>query len=164
MIRHVTMDADKVVVDRNWTGIMRWVPLIFVVLAFLLWGERPLGDTSEALYGQAAFEMLKSGNWLIPTLGGQTHLTKPPLLYWLIGLGLKIFGGNARVACFFLSAAFLATIFAVRELTRTMGHDRRQAFAAAMIFATGSRQTEAKKIPPRPRLGKIIQNNPSPNR
>lgn len=115
-----------------------WALPLFLVIAFLFWGARTLWDTSEARYGQAAFEMLRSGNWLVPTLGGAPHLTKPPLTYWLIELGLKLFGGNAWGARFFLSVAFFFTILAVRELAATMGFDRRQALAAALIYATGA--------------------------
>lgn len=121
-----------------WAGITRWAPLIFIVLAFLFWGGRTLWDTSEGRYGQAAFEMLHSGNWLVPSLAGHPHLTKPALTYWLIGLGMKIFGVNAWGARFFLSAAFLGTIFAVRELAKAMGFSRHQAVAAALIYATGA--------------------------
>jgi 4-amino-4-deoxy-L-arabinose transferase-like glycosyltransferase len=113
-------------------------PLLFLVLAFLFWGGRTLWDTSEARYGQAAFEMLHFGHWLVPSLAAEPHLTKPPLTYWLIGAGMKIFGVDAWGARFFLSLAFLATIMAVRELASTLGFDRRQASVAALIYATGA--------------------------
>lgn len=112
------------------------MPLVFVLIAFLCWGGRPLWDTSEARYGQAAFEMVTTDNWLTPTLAGVPHLTKPPLSYWLIALGLKLFGVNAWGARFFLSVSFLLTIFAVQSLGRAMGFERRKAAAAALIYAT----------------------------
>ncbi|MCJ7771938.1 MAG: phospholipid carrier-dependent glycosyltransferase [Desulfobacterales bacterium] len=37
-----------------------------------------------------AREMLASGNYLIPTLGGETRFEKPPLQYWLISLSAKL--------------------------------------------------------------------------
>lgn len=121
-----------------WEKFEGWAVPLFILLAFLFWGARTLWDTSEARYGQAAFEMLHSGNWLVPTLGGAPHLTKPPFTYWMIALGLKLFGVNAWGARFFLSAAFFLTILAVRELASTMGFDRRQSLAAALIFATAA--------------------------
>lgn len=115
-----------------------WALPLFIVVAFLFWGGRNLWDTSEARYGQAAFEMLHTGNWLVPTLGSAPHLTKPPLTYWMIALGLKLFGVNSWGARFFLSVAFFFTILSVRELAATMGFDRRQSLAAALVFATSA--------------------------
>lgn len=37
-----------------------------------------------------AREMIHSGNYLIPTLGGETRFEKPPLQYWLISLSAKL--------------------------------------------------------------------------
>lgn len=120
----------------HWMKYACWALPLFIAISFLLWGARPLWDSSEARYGQAAFEMLSSGNWLVPTLGGEPHLTKPPLTYWMIGLGMKLFGINAWGARFFLSVAFLATILIVRELAATMGYDGATALAASLIYAT----------------------------
>lgn len=42
----------------------------------------------EAIEGQVAREMLASGDWVVPTLGGRPWLEKPPLAYGMVaGLG-----------------------------------------------------------------------------
>jgi 4-amino-4-deoxy-L-arabinose transferase-like glycosyltransferase len=107
-----------------------------VLLGFMLWGARSLWDSSEARYGQVAFEMLTSANWLMPTLAGEPHLTKPPFSYWMIAGGMQLFGINAWGARFFLSAFFTGTLLCIRELARTMGHNSKEAWAAAFIFGT----------------------------
>lgn len=122
----------------SWDRLERWAPVLFVVLAFLFWGGRTLWDTSEARYGQAAFEMLHSGNWLLPQLAGKPHLTKPAFAYWCMAAGMKLFGVNAWGARFFLSVAFLATIGVVWQLAKVMGFDRRESLAAALIYATSA--------------------------
>ena len=38
----------------------------------------------EAFVAEAAREILASGDWLVPTIGGQPWLEKPPLLIWLV--------------------------------------------------------------------------------
>lgn len=119
-----------------WDRFAPWMPLLFALIAFLCWGGRPLWDTSEARYGQAAFEMMTTHDWLTPSLGGVPHLTKPPLSYWLIASGMKLFGVNAWGARFFLSVSFLLTIFAVQSLGRAMGFEPRKAAAAALVYAT----------------------------
>ncbi|HEX8201712.1 MAG TPA: glycosyltransferase family 39 protein [Isosphaeraceae bacterium] len=40
----------------------------------------------EAIVAQGAREMLASGRWLVPTLGGGPWLEKPPLAHWLVAL------------------------------------------------------------------------------
>lgn len=107
-----------------------------LILAFLFWGARPLWDSSEGRYGQVALEMLLSGDWLVPTLSGEVHLTKPPWSYWMAALGMRIFGVNAWGARFFLSVYFFATLVAVRELARVMGSDAGESQTAALIFGT----------------------------
>ena len=107
-----------------------------VLLGFMFWGARSLWDSSEARYGQVAFEMIRSGHWLVPTLAGEPHLTKPPFTYWMAAAGMKLFGLNAWGARFFLAVFFTGTLFSVRELGRAMGYDRKVALSAALIFAT----------------------------
>ncbi len=39
-----------------------------------------------------AVEMLNSGDFLVPHLGGQPYLRKPPLINWLVAASFKVFG------------------------------------------------------------------------
>ena len=41
-----------------------------------------------------AREMLASGNFIVPTLGGHKRFEKPPLQYWLIALTAELFSGG----------------------------------------------------------------------
>lgn len=107
-----------------------------LLLGFMFWGARSLWDSSEARYGQVAFEMLTNGNWLVPTLAGKPHLTKPPFTYWMAAAGMKLFGVNAWGARFFLSVFFTGTLLCVMALARVMGYDRRVSLTAAFIFGT----------------------------
>jgi 4-amino-4-deoxy-L-arabinose transferase-like glycosyltransferase len=52
----------------------------------------------EGRYVGVAWQMLNSGNWLLPTLDGLPFFHKPPLFYWLTGLALQMFGANDRAA------------------------------------------------------------------
>lgn len=75
------------------------------VLAFFLtsctaW-LRPLLLPDEGRYAGVAWEMLRSGDWLTPTLNGLPYFHKPPLFYWITAASLGTFGMNewaARVA------------------------------------------------------------------
>ena len=77
-----------------------------LVVAVALWlammaGIRPLMLPDEGRYVGVAWEMVTSGDWLVPHLDGMPFFHKPPLFYWISALGLSIFGATewaARVA------------------------------------------------------------------
>ena len=81
----------------------------FVWLAASI-GLRPLSLPEEGRYVGVAWEMLRSGNWLIPTENGLPFFHKPPLFYWLTATSMHVFGVNAAAARLApLLAATLAT-------------------------------------------------------
>jgi 4-amino-4-deoxy-L-arabinose transferase-like glycosyltransferase len=45
-----------------------------------------------------ALHMLASGDWLVPRVGSDPYLRKPPLLNWLIALSCKLCGGTSEWA------------------------------------------------------------------
>jgi hypothetical protein len=60
--------------------------IVFLAAAVLnlAWlGRAPLFDTTEARHAEVAREFAADGHWLVPTLNGWPHLTKPPLTDWL---------------------------------------------------------------------------------
>ncbi|MBI5155044.1 glycosyltransferase family 39 protein [Candidatus Poribacteria bacterium] len=116
----------------------RFFLILFVVTAFLFWGQRALWESSEGRYGEVGREMAASGQWMIPTIAGHQHLTKPPLTYWFIAAGIKLLGANEWGARLFLSAAFLGTILCVWELAKTIGFTRDESVLSALVFATSA--------------------------
>ena len=59
---------------------------------------RPLMLPDEGRYGSVALEMLRSGDWLTPTLNGLPFFHKPPLFYWISGAALMLTGSNELAA------------------------------------------------------------------
>jgi len=91
-------------VSIRWPGRARgaWVVIgmALVWLGSTGWA-RPLMLPDEGRYVGVAWEMLRSGDWLTPTLDGLPYFHKPPLFYWLTALGMGVMGANewaARVA------------------------------------------------------------------
>jgi 4-amino-4-deoxy-L-arabinose transferase-like glycosyltransferase len=77
--------------------------LLFLACTWLAAGAwvRPLALPDEGRYVGVAWEMLRSGNWLVPTLDGLPYFHKPPLFYWITASSLATFGMHdwaARVA------------------------------------------------------------------
>ena len=64
------------------------VPIVLTAIGGILFlyylGDRDLWPTDEDEYAQISREMLRSGNWLIPTCNGLPWTIKPVLLNWMI--------------------------------------------------------------------------------
>lgn len=60
-------------------------------LALLAW-PRPLMLPDEGRYVGVAWEMMRSGDWLVPTLNGLPYFHKPPLFYWITAASMTVFG------------------------------------------------------------------------
>lgn len=72
-----------------------------LVLALWLFSTswvRPLGMPDEGRYVGVAWEMVRSGDWLTPTLNGLPYFHKPPLFYWITALSLSASAVNAMAA------------------------------------------------------------------
>ena len=77
---------------------LAWIALlIFVWLAAAAWA-RPLMLPDEGRYVGVAWEMLRSGDWLTPTLNGLPFFHKPPLFYWITAASMWVFGPSAIAA------------------------------------------------------------------
>src|SRR5579859_1872760 len=74
----------------------RWelVALVLVASFAFFWrlGSASLRDWDEANYAEVSKEMVISGNWLVPQLGYQTWVDKPPLYMWSTALLYSVFG------------------------------------------------------------------------
>jgi 4-amino-4-deoxy-L-arabinose transferase-like glycosyltransferase len=69
-------------------------------LLIFCWGiwSVPILAHNEARRMVVVQEILRSGNWLVPTMNGEVYLAKPPLLYWLMALSCKAFNSQAEWA------------------------------------------------------------------
>lgn len=91
--------------------------ILLVILALTVsiafQGSRGLYETTEGRYAECSREMMESGNYMKPTLNYQPHWSKPPLTYWAIIGGMKLFGENEWGVRFFNIVAFLGAVAAV---------------------------------------------------
>lgn len=62
-----------------------------------LWAV-PILSHNEARRMVVVQEMLRLGNWLLPTMNGEVYLAKPPLLYWLMAFSCTVFNTQAEWA------------------------------------------------------------------
>jgi 4-amino-4-deoxy-L-arabinose transferase-like glycosyltransferase len=80
--------------DRRHVGALpTWgvAALILAWLAATAWA-RPLMLPDEGRYVGVAWEMMRSGDWLTPTLDGLPFFHKPPLFYWITAGAMSLLG------------------------------------------------------------------------
>lgn len=77
------------------------VALLGLGLLLLLSANTTLWDRDEPRFARAAVEMLGSGDYIVPTFNGDLRPDKPVFIYWLMVLGLRMFGVcELAVRCF----------------------------------------------------------------
>lgn len=115
-----------------------WVDVLWLLgLALLLIatgiGLRDPWPADEPRFALVARDMVATGDWLLPRVGGQPYADKPPLFFWLIAAGL-VLTQSLRVA--FLLPSFLAgfgCVVLVYDLGRRLWN-REAGFAGALAL------------------------------
>ncbi|MGM9485401.1 ArnT family glycosyltransferase [Roseateles sp. NT4] len=69
-----------------------WPLALLALWLVALASWRPVALPDEGRYGGVAYEMLRSGDWLTPTLYGLPYFHKPPLMYWLDIVAMQLLG------------------------------------------------------------------------
>src|SRR5688572_1013325 len=111
-----------------------WLLLgLSIILFFPGLGKTPLWIYDEVRNAECAREMYERGDWIVPTFNGGLRTLKPPLHYYFMFGGFKIFGITEWGARFF-SAVFgvltiLITYFFVKKYS-----SGRQAFITCLIL------------------------------
>jgi 4-amino-4-deoxy-L-arabinose transferase-like glycosyltransferase len=98
-------------------------------------GGPSLWDVDEGRNAGCSYEMMESGNFLVPTFNAELRVDKPPLLYWLQVAAFKCFGINELAARLPSALAALLTVLLTYELGRAL-FDRATGLLAGLIFAT----------------------------
>lgn len=116
--------------------------VIFALLAvglllFLYYvGARDLWPTDEDEYAQISREMLRTGNWLIPTCNGEPWTIKPVLLNWLIAVIAMPFGDVTEFHARFFSAMSALGTFMLTYLLGSRIFSTRAGIIAALALGT----------------------------
>jgi 4-amino-4-deoxy-L-arabinose transferase len=116
-------------------GILFLIVLTFI-LAFSLQGVRGIWQPDEGYYVGVAVQMNHENQYIIPRLNEEVFLDKPPMLYWGIVSGIKLFGQSEFAVRIFSGLCYALTILLVFELGRSMGNSWIEGFWAAIIYAT----------------------------
>lgn len=110
---------------------------VFILLAILHISAVRVGvmDIDASQYAEISREMMESDNWLYLYDRGIDYLDKPPFLFWISALGMKIFGvGNFGFKLPSILFALFA-IYATYRLARLL-YGEATGRMAALIFGT----------------------------
>ncbi len=83
---------------------------LLLLLAFTFQGSRGIWEPDEGRYTSAGINMLRSGDWMVPTIDAEhPHLTKPPMTYWALAASFGALGANEWAARLPAALAFVGT-------------------------------------------------------
>ena len=96
MVAGITAWMDTLA-DRSSRTAWRRALIVYLLVAFFL-TVPGLGSTGlvrmEGMLAYVAETMLETGEFLVPELYGEIYTYKPPLVYWLVALSIKLLGLN----------------------------------------------------------------------
>ena len=96
-------------------------------------GLRDPWPADEPRFALVARDMLRSGDWLIPRVGGDLYADKPPVFFWLMAASMAV-TGSVRIGFLLpsLLAGLGATVLVYDLLRRVRG--REVAFAGGLVL------------------------------
>lgn len=126
----------KTLLDRSG----KIVPILLVAIGCILFlylvGARDLWAPDEDEYAQISREMIRSGDWIIPTCNGEAWTIKPVLLNWLISaISLPWGDVNEFRARVFSSLAALGTFMLTFLLGKRL-FSQRAGILSALVLGT----------------------------
>jgi 4-amino-4-deoxy-L-arabinose transferase-like glycosyltransferase len=120
---------------------IRWQDLAWLALALIAiigtgLGIRDPWPADEPRFAAVARDMVLSGEWLFPRVGGDLYQDKPPLFFWLLALGYSLTGS---VKASFLIPSFLAAggvLFLVYDFGRRVASRAAGLAAGVLVCCT----------------------------
>ncbi len=118
------------------------------------WGA--LYNETDGQYGGAALVMARGGDWLIPENNGIPRLVKPPLLYWLMAAGMRIFGEGEFAARLPGALAVVVWVAVTLQMGSLWGGPRRGLRAGAILATLMGIFTLGRIVMPEPVFSALI--------
>nr|WP_299246079.1 glycosyltransferase family 39 protein [uncultured Halomonas sp.] len=107
--------------------------IVYLLIALVALA-RPYLPIDETRYVSVAWEMWQQHQFLVPHMNGALYPDKPPLLFWLIQLGWKLFGVNDAWPKLIAPLAALLAHLQLFRIARRLG-DSDYAWKATLILA-----------------------------
>ena len=117
------------------TSDLVWLGLALLIIIGTGFGTRDPWPADEPRFAGIARDMVATGEWLFPRVGGDLYQDKPPVFFWLLALCYSLTGS---IKWSFLIPSFLAaggTLFLVYDLGRRLV-SREAGLGAALLTVT----------------------------
>ena len=110
--------------------------ILAIALILLLVNLNSYGvlEASEARYAEISREMFRSGNLLQPSLLNIFHFHKPPVTFWLTGMGFQLFGVNAFGARFWLQISLILQGILIYSIAQRLFGEKVRSVLAVVIY------------------------------
>ena len=119
-----------------------WIALFLLVLSAGLYigtaGSPALDDDDvDAAHAMVAQEMLQRNDFVVPYMDGIRYLIRPPMHYWMVAAGYKLFGESEFATRLPLALAMVGMVLLTFEFGRRFFGER-AGFYAALAVATSA--------------------------
>ena len=149
----LSLSNSKIVVQENHQQKYLWVLLgLSIVLLFPGLGKTPLWIYDEVRNAECAREMYERGDWIVPTFNGGLRTLKPPLHYYFMFGGFKIFGITEWGARFFSAVFGLFTILITYFFVKKYATQKQAFITCLVLLASGHFLFEFRMAVPDPYL------------
>lgn len=111
--------------------------LLMILIGFFAALSMPIMPIDETRYVSVAWEMWNHHSFLVPHLNGELYTHKPPLLFWLIQAGWKLFSVNdftPRLTPVFFSLLNLMLVYRISR--RLWPQERTTAMFATLVLVS----------------------------
>lgn len=114
------------------------IGLLLPFALFLNLGAIPNNlHTDESRRALVAWEMIVSGNYLVPTIHGVNYFNKPPLYNWAIAISMQLFGPTNLAVRIPTIASVLLFIWVVYKESRKRIGTQNSVIAALAVLVSG---------------------------
>jgi len=131
------MNAYQSINNKNIVFFDILILTMLLIVGFSFYGFPPLLPPDEGRYASIGAEMLRTHQFIVPHIDGVIYFEKPPLVYWLIAIAIKLFGTSTwAVRAFNPILSWFGVIITYICCIRI--YDRKVAFIAACIIGANA--------------------------
>lgn len=120
----------------DWRRLLLLLALMSLAHYTLLASASTLWDRDEPRFSRATVEMVRSGDYLVPTFNGALRPDKPALIYWLMSLPVRAFGPGELTCRAVAPLAALLTALLTAWVGRRLAGARVGLLAGAFLVTT----------------------------
>jgi 4-amino-4-deoxy-L-arabinose transferase-like glycosyltransferase len=122
-----------------------WLLALGAILIATGIGLREPWPADEPRFALVARDMVATGDWLIPKVGGELYADKPPLYFWLLAVAFTLTGSTR--ASFLLPSLLAAgvTVALIYDLARRLWNRQTALIAATLLLLTVQFVTQARR-------------------